>query len=335
MNYGGAPVSDISFATTILHELMHTFGDPALDTALDTPGSSLDKDVHNDIFTGYDFGAPPSQISLNANIIDLPDFGGALTGSANYEIFSGSSAADVITPNAGGSLIYSGGGDDRFILALDSDIDEIIDGGGSDTIELPVGTQLSAVSAKWSSDGRNLAVSVSGHVEAVMVEAAGNGMIEQISIGGANYAVASLSPTINTAPDGASVNTTVYGSFFGGWVANAAGSDVDGDTLEYRIGSISGEYADQAWTVDKHTGAISTNLTRFEQPGSQYTYISIISSDGIDTSSSSVMVRWGNQNEPDMPIEYSKRNDFEDYLLIDSVQRFEDIQLIDYGMYYV
>jgi hypothetical protein len=335
MNYGSAPTTDISFAITMVHELMHTFGDPALDAVLDFEGSKFDIEIYNDVFTGYNFGAPPSPISLNNGITDVADTGGALTGSASYEIFSGSNAADVITPNAGGSLIYSGGGDDRFIFAIDSDIDEIIDGGGLDTLELPAGTPLSAVSIKWSSDERNLAVSVNGHVEAIMVEAASNGMIEQISIGGAVHTITSFVSTINTAPSSQSVNTAVYGSFFGGWVANAMGSDADGDTLEYRIGSISGAYADQVWTVDKNTGEIFTSVTRYAQPGSDYTFLSIVSSDGIAASTSDIMIRWGNRNEPETPIEYSVVGQANESVRFDSVEAFSDLSHLDAGVFNV
>lgn len=55
--------------------------------------------------------------------------------------------------------------------------------------------------------------------------------------------------------------------------------------------------------VDLETGAIFANFTRFAEPGSKYTFLTLIVSDGLDVSHVSVSIRWGNSNEVDRPIE--------------------------------
>jgi len=146
MSPGGAPVSDISFSETIVHELMHSLGDPGLDAILDASGSTIDQSVRNDIFSGYDFSGAANLDTAQANIVDVPNTGGSSTGSWNYEIFSGSDYADEIRPGAGGSLVYSGSGDDRILIAIDGDIDEIIDTAGFDTIMISAGISTGSIS---------------------------------------------------------------------------------------------------------------------------------------------------------------------------------------------
>lgn len=303
MNPGGAPVSNIGFSEVIVHELIHSLGVPAFDMEIDAPGSLVDREVRNEIFSGYDFSAVADPGSMQADVLDLADTGGGLTGTGSYEVFSGSDFADDITPGAGGSLVYSGQGDDRITLALGSGVDEIIDSAGLDTIVLAAGTALSSISMRWSAGQHDLAVMVNGKVEAIIVDAAGAGAIEQISVDGASYALSAFSVTTNAPPDAVTINATVYDSFYGGFVASASVLDADGDTLSYRLGDVAGDYASEEWRIDASTGLLFANFTRYEEPGSKFTFVTVIVSDGLDVSQVTVSVRWGNSGEYDTPIE--------------------------------
>lgn len=302
MNPGGDPVTDTAFSEAIVHELIHSLGVPAFDAELDAPGSLIDREVRNQIFSGYDFYASADLGIGQADVFDVADTGGSSAGSGAYEIFSGSDFADEIAPGAGGSLVYSGGGDDRITIVLNGGVDEIIDFAGLDTIVLPAGTPLSSISMRWADGEHNLAVMVDGKVEAIIVDAAGSGAVEQISVNGANYAVSAFSVSINMPPDAVTINATVYDSFYGGFVASAALSDGNGDTLSYRIGEVTGDYASEEWTIDANSGMLFADFARIDEPGSRYTFVTVIVSDGLDASTVTLSIRWGNSGEYEQPI---------------------------------
>lgn len=302
MNFGGQPITDISFAEVIVHELIHSLGVPAFDAELHAPGSTVAREVRNEIFSGYDFNAPADLGSVGTDVLDVADTGGSLAGSGSFEIFSGSDFADEIVPGAGGSLIYSGGGDDRITLTLGNGVDEIADSAGLDTILLPAGTLLSSISMRWSADQHELAVMVNGKVEAIILGADGSGAVEQISVGGANYALSAFPVVTNVPPDGVTINATVHDSFYGGFVANAAVPDGNGDTLTYRLGDVAGDYANEEWTVDANSGSVFADFTRYAEPGSRFSVVTVIVSDGIDVSYVTVSIRWGNSGEYEPPI---------------------------------
>lgn len=302
MNFGGAPTAASAFAQTIIHELIHSLGVPSLDAELDAQGSRTAWQATRDIFGEYDFYAPAFAVSSDIGVTSAGNVGGSQLGSAAYEIFSGSDFADIISPGSGGSLVYTGAGDDRIVIAVDGDVDEIIDGAGTDTIELPAGTLLSAVSARWIGEGQDLAILIDGKMEALIIDAAGSGAVEYISIAGSDVLVSTLPTATNAAPSAMATNTTVTGSFFGGGVASGATFDANGDALVYRLGSVGGECAEEAWSVDRQTGAISANFTRFAAEGDQYTFLSLIVSDGFEESTVSVTVRWTNPGDVETPI---------------------------------
>lgn len=60
---------------------------------------------------------------------------------------------------------------------------------------------------------------------------------------------------------------------------------------------------DKMWFIDERTGNLFADFSRTAEPGSQYTSLTIIASDGLETSTSSVTVRWGNLGEVETPME--------------------------------
>ena len=303
MNPGGAPVSNIGFSEVIVHELIHSLAFPH------STGRSM---LRAHCSTGkcatrsspVTISAPlPTPSSMQADVLDLADAGGALAGSGSYEIFSGSDFADAIAPGGGGSLVYSGQGDDRITVTLNGGVDEIIDSGGLDSIVLPAGTSLSSISMRWSPGQHDLAVMVNGKVEAIIVDAAGDGAVEQISVDGVGYALSAFAVAVNVPPDAVTINATVYDSFYGGFVASASVFDANGDALSYRIGDVTGDYAGEEWTIDADTGLLFGDFTRYAESGSSFTVVTVIVSDGLDVSNVTVSIRWANSGEYDTPIE--------------------------------
>lgn len=109
--------------------------------------------------------------------------------------------------------------------------------------------------------------------------------------------------TTNVPPDAVTINAVVYDSFYGGFVASASVLDTNGDTLSYRIGDVAGDYASEEWAIDSDTGLLFADFTRYAEPGSKFSLVTVIVSDGIDVSQVTVSIRWGNSGEYDTPIE--------------------------------
>jgi len=298
MEYGGEPRTLRQIAETVVHELVHALGVPAFSDRLDAPGSTWDRELRNDIFRGYDFDAPSASSGVEGLII-APEEGGYLAGTPDFDVFSGSNNADIISPGAGGSSIYSGFGDDQIIIELGGRTDVINDSGGSDRIVLAAGVDPASVTTRWSDDGVDLSIFVNGVLEAVIEAAAGAGAIETVEIGGIPYGTGTFATAVNAAPAEGSRHFDYFGAFHGGYVGSGSTNDVNGDALTYRLGSVSGSYADQNWTVDPRTGAIQGHFFKGDQQGSEFSFLTIIVSDGMITSQVEVTIRWAYSLELD------------------------------------
>ena len=146
------------------------------------------------------------------------------------------------------------------------------------------------------------------------MNAIGSGLVEQISVNGVSYALASFSQSVNVAPSTGSLDLTVYDSFYGGLVGSAGVSDANGDTLSYRIGSVSGDYSDQVWAIDANSGALTTNVMRVDESGSRSTFLTVVVSDGLDSTLFNVTITWRTSGEYDEPIGYVFQDGSDDAL---------------------
>lgn len=304
MNYGGQPISNFLFAEILLHELVHTLGVPSLAQEMHAGGVQFDQQNVRNILSGYDWQAAPSATPIAYDVIGPGGSNVPIIGTANFDVISGSEFADTISPGNGGSLIYSGSGNDTFNLVIGNGIDEIIDGGGSDTISFG-NAPIASISTRWLSDNTSFAVIVGTSVEAIIHNAASSG-VEAIFTSGGSYALASLPSAQNSAPESSTVQQTLYGAFYGGAVANAAVSDVNGDTLTYSIQGILGDCGDLSWSIDSASGTLFANFSRSQQDGNAHTFVTVRASDGLEFSDTVVTIRWANEGDVDTPIGFSR-----------------------------
>jgi hypothetical protein len=292
--YGGEPISDKAFVTQVIHELIHTFGNQAWDIRLDT--TNWDKTIESTLFADQLSKSDQSIVSDITPVLFSNQGGGTIIGSNTKEILVGSTSADIFMPGNGGNTVFSGGGDDTINLALGGSFDTIQDDSGSDAIILPSGTSIASVSTSWSPDAKDLSIWVSGNLEAIIADASTYGSIEFINIDGVNYSTLSLTPTTNATPIGSSEVFEIMGTYQG-LVGNLTAYDANGDTVHYRLSSMSGAYNDQNWTVTDN-GQIFANFMRNDQPGSEFTFLTLIASDNVSASEFDVTVRWASASDP-------------------------------------
>lgn len=293
----GVPATLGQIAERIVHELVHSLGDPTFDARIHADDDWA-RDIIRDVFRGYDFNAEVSAEGSIETILVAPGAGGDVVGTAGFDVFSGSDNADTIAPGAGGSFIYSGLGDDRFVIEIGGAVDVIIDDGGADRLVL-AGVNPMSVTTRWSDDGVDLAVLVNGYQEAIFENAAGAGALEGIEIDGVLFATSAFASAFNVAPLSGNHHADYLGAFYGGQVASGATSDANWDQLTYRLGSVSGSYADRNWSVDPQTGAVQGHFFKEDQRGSEFTFVTLVVSDGLTTSNVNVTIRWAYSLEYD------------------------------------
>jgi hypothetical protein len=295
-SFQGDTVTPFQFAVTTVHELIHALGVPALTAELDVPYNDIDRLLTIEIFRGYDWMAPAAAGPLS-NLIRGAESGGTLIGSADFDVFSGSNQADTIVPAAGGSLVYSGAGDDNIQIVLGNGVDVVRDEGGQDRITMPNGLAASRITTRWSDDGVDLTVLVDGVPEATIENAAGSGAVEIIDVAGSTIGIASFSTSIDLPISDGTRQVDYFGAFSGGYLGSTAATDPEGAPVTYRLASVEGAYADQEWSVDPNSGAVHANFVKPDQPGSEFTFVDVLATDGMSDACVRLTVRWARAGE--------------------------------------
>lgn len=288
---GGEPISDRSFAETVVHELIHALGVPEFSERLHAGDGLFDRQITNDIFRGYSFEAPPLSAEPQETIIRIGT-GSILTGTSERDVLAASDRADNIVPGAGGDLIFSGAGDDSIVLTPGGNPDLIADDSGNDRIVLPASTNPASVTTRLSNDGQDLVLLVNGSPEAIVQHIQSGGAVEGVQIGTNLYPINSFQTAVNAPPADQSRVIEYFGAFGGGYVGSAATTDSNNDQLSYRLVAVSGDYADRPWQVNTSTGAIEAQFSKPDQQGSQFTTLIVRVSDTIDVVDQEIIVRW-------------------------------------------
>lgn len=282
-------------AESIVHELIHALGIPEFNSLLHAPDSTFARDVARDIFRGYDYNAPAEEGTGVTGLIRGPDAGGDLAGTAGPDILAGSPHADTATPGEGENIVYPGQGDDRILVEVNGKLDLVREDGGNDRLVFPPGVSPASITTRWSDDRIDLMVLVNGVPEVLIENANGSGAIETVEVAGSSFPIGSFANSINAAPVEVEKHFDVFGAFYGGYVGSAAIADAD--PLTYALGSVTGDYADLAWTVDPNTGAIQANFSKEDRQGSQFTLLTVSATDKLAMSEVRVTIRWAYSNE--------------------------------------
>ncbi len=288
LNRPGEVISDYLFQVTIMHELIHAFGNPQWSDRLDAPGSKWDYEIYN---AGFSHSA---QVNGSSMMEVTGSAGGWLKGTIDGAILVGSQSSDDIATVSAGNTVFSGDGDDRISISI-AGLSDIRDDGGYDTLVVRDASDISSLSARWSSDGQDMAIYNDGAMIALLAGFATDGAFEAVQVGTTIVSLASLVDRTNSAPVVQDRFVEIHGTYQG-LIGDILGYDPDGDLIEFRITEISGAHSDRSWRIDD--GKVFADFLREDMPGNEFTIIRISAADGISNASMEMTVRWASDDSP-------------------------------------
>lgn len=289
LNRLGAELTDFQFQVTVIHELIHVFGNVQWSGRLDAPNSTWGREIYNAAFSRT------SQLEGASMIEATGAGGGALQATIEGAVLVGSQSSDDLATVSSGNTVFSGAGDDRVSISV-AGYPLIRDDGGYDTILVRDATSASSLSARWSQDGQDVALYNDGMMIALLAGAATGGAFEAVQVGGSVVSLASLMVQPNAAPSVQDQLMEVHGTYQG-LVGSIAGFDAEGDRIDYRLVEIEGAYADRAWRVTDD-GQVIADFLREDRPGSEFTTLRIVAADGLSSAPMELTVRWASDDSP-------------------------------------
>ena len=293
----GEPLTLSEIASTIVHELIHSLGVPAFNARLDAPNSTWDRDVTKDLLQGYDFGSTSNGSSGLASLVGGLDTSSTITGPSSGSVLVGSGQGDTFVPVGGGNLIFPKGGNNQVQMALGGDLDIFKNTGGITTVILPNGPQIGNVSVLRSPDANDLSILVFGRPELKIENITISGTSVFINISGQSYDLNSFANANSNLSDSSDAHIDYFGAFYGGYLGSVAISEPNGSKPIYRLDALSGDYSLEDWFVDSNTGVVSAQFTKPDLGGSQFTFLTIVAGDGVNSTNIYLTVRWAYSNE--------------------------------------
>lgn len=297
MTYGSKPRSTFQLAVTVLHELVHALGVPAFTARLDAPGSDWDRLLTIDLLKDFDFGFPTPQGGGSANIIGDSQTGGVLAGSASNEVFVGSNAGNVYQPMGGGHIFYAGTGANEYLVNQNNGLSIVKNRGGSHRFAFPANVMFGDVVVASSPGNLKMTLVVSGDPLIVIENPAASGSSYSVKLGNVEHPIASFATRIGVSLQNTSVHVDVFGAFVSGYIGIAAISDLHSTNIFYRLGSVTGVYAGENWSIDESTGAISGQFHKSDLGGSEFSIVTALAGNGTDTAEVHITVRWAHSGE--------------------------------------
>ena len=288
LNRLGEVISDYLFQVTIMHELIHAFGNPQWSNRLDAPGSKWDYEIYNAAFSHS------AQMNGSSMMEVTGSAGGWLQGTIDGAILVGSQSSDDIATVSAGNTIFSGDGDDRISISV-AGLSSIRDDGGYDTLVVRDALNISSLSARLSLDGQDMAIYNDGAMIALLTGFATDGTFEAVQVGTSIVSLASLVDRTNSAPIVQDRFVEIHGTYQG-LIGDILGYDPDGDLIEFQITEISGAYSDRSWRIDD--GKVFADFLREDMPGSEFTIIRLSATDGLSNASMELTVRWASDDSP-------------------------------------
>lgn len=302
INHGG-PMTDQLFVQTVIHEFIHTFGNPTWDARLDAPNSQWDRELFFQLKFN-ELMAPSGQIVTSQADSDVRPLivgdlnGGEIHGLVQPGVLIGTIYGNTFHMGSAGDTAIGANGADTYIAQTGGGIDIIQDDGGSDTLVLASVVAPTSVSALWSPDGRDLSIYVDGNLEAIGIDAGSSGAIEYLRLNGTNYSLAAFVTGTNAAPVAPAQTIDIYGTAPAGALAYIVASDPNDDLLHFTLLDVAGEFADLPWYVND-LGTIFTDFTRLDSPGNSLTYLTVRVDDGVSSVDTTVTISWGYSGDYD------------------------------------
>ena len=297
MTYGGEPRHIFQIAITIVHELIHALGVPAFTARLDAPGSDWDRLLTIDLLKDFDFGFTTPQGGGSANVIGDPQTRGVLSGSVSNEVFVGSNAGNIYQPVGGGHIFYPGTGANEYLIDQNAGLSTVKNQGGSHLFALSANVTLTDVVVASTPDNRKMTLVVFDNPSIVVDDPAASGASYSIRLGTIIHPISAFATRIGESLQNTSVHVDVFGVFVCGYIGSAAISDLHSTNIFYRLGSVTGAYAGENWSIDESTGAISGQFHKPDLGGSEFSIVTALAGNGTDTAEVHITVRWAHSGE--------------------------------------
>lgn len=296
MTVSGMPISTYQFAVAVVHELVHALGSPSFTARLDSPGSDWDEEITRGMFPGYDFQTvlPPQAITQLIGDTQTP---GPLAGTSQNQAFLGADAGNTFQPSSGGHMIFPGLGSNDYHFVPGATLSVIHDRGGNHVFHMGPDVLLSDLYLKSTADGSSLTLFAHNAPVVTIENARAPGPHYAARINSTAYPFTALSIYAGSALQNSSYHFDVFGEFFGGQVGTATVQDPQGVHVFYRLGAVTGAYANNSWVVDERTGSINANFHKPDLGGSEFTFLTLLVGNGTSSAQVQVTVRWANSGE--------------------------------------